>query len=174
MKMELCSGFRDSADNLERRLNQGCIVFLAFLSGPDSTKKVVGYDVSQFGVFSVFGRVYEVSPDICFSHYTEVSPEYRGRRIKAILDARKVEHCLTIGSRLVCGVNLPANAPSIRANLRSGFTIAATVREISLLRSWRRWDTSLRVSSELFAGPVAFKQFEAQVKAKQGGVQVKA
>ena len=76
------STFRDSVEDLARRLMQGCVVCVARRKRADGAGyEIIGYELAERGVFSALGRRKGVASDVVFSHWAEVLPAYRGRRI---------------------------------------------------------------------------------------------
>lgn len=134
--------FRDSVDDLARRLKQGCMVFLACpREQGKGAPKVVGYNICERGVFSALERKQQLSTDILFIHYVEVLEEYRGRRIQQLIDAAISEYCRANGVKKICAVISPDNLSSIRAHLSSGFEIVGKVQKVSVLRGFFVWET---------------------------------
>jgi hypothetical protein len=148
---EIPASFRDSVDDLRRRLAQGCVVFLARRVRDDGVgHEIVGYEISERGVFSALGRRNRVPDDLVFSHYAEVVPPHRGRRIHGLLFATRDAYFRERGGRLVVGVCLPQNHASLKALRRDGAVIVGAVERVSLLRILQVWRTpSERVEAAL-------------------------
>jgi GNAT superfamily N-acetyltransferase len=141
-QMEIPAVFRDSADTLKSRLDQGCIVILAYLPGAKAPDKhIVGYSLRQRGVFSALGRQRNISADILFTHYVEVLPEYRGQRLASRLTGAALEYCRKNGLTRLCSVVMTHNQPSIQYTLRVGFAIIGTVERVSILKGLFVWET---------------------------------
>jgi hypothetical protein len=139
---EIPGSFRDSVDDLRRRLAQGCLVFLARRVRDDGTgHEIVGYEISERGVFSALGRRHRVADDIVFSHYAEVIAAHRGRRIHGLLFATRDAYFRERGGRLVAGVCLPQNHASLRALRRDGAMVVGSVESLCLFRRLRVWST---------------------------------
>lgn len=141
METEIPSSFRYSVEDLKEHLEQGCTVFLArrpMITG--SGKEVVGYNISQRGVFSAFGRKRRISSDIFFSHYTEVLPEHRGRKIQQLLVRARIEYCRINGLKKRCTTVGTENRPAILAGLRVE-KIAGTIVRVSVVGGLFVWET---------------------------------
>ncbi len=139
---EIPDSFRDSVDELRRRVADGCVVFLARRPRDDGAgHEIVGYEISERGIFSALGRRHHVSDDVVFSHYAEVLPAHRGRRIHGLLFARRDAYFRARGGRLVVGVCLPQNHASLKALRRDGAAIVGAVEGVSLFRVLRVWST---------------------------------
>ena len=134
VESEIPSSFRYSVDDLKEHLEQGGIVFLARRpKNTGSGKEVVGYSISQRGVLSAFGRKRRISSDILFTHYTEVLPEYRGRRIQLMLVKARIEYCQRNRVKKRCTTVGTENRPSILAGMRVAQTIGGTIERVSVL-----------------------------------------
>ena len=132
---DICASFRDSVDALRARVARGCVVCLARRPRTDGRGSVVvGYELSERGIFSALGRRIAVPSDVIFSHYVEVLPAYRGQRIHRLLFATRDAYFRARGGRVVCGVCAPHNQASLRALHRDGAAIVGTVERISVLR----------------------------------------
>jgi hypothetical protein len=131
---ELPDSFRDSADELARRVAHGCVVFLARRPRVWGGHEIVGYEISERGIFSALGRRHRVSEEVIFSHYAEVLPAHRGRRIHGLLFAARDAYFRARGGRLVVGVCLPQNHASLKALRRDGADVVGSVAGISLFR----------------------------------------
>jgi hypothetical protein len=139
---EIPASFRDSVSELSRRVAQGCVVFLARRPREhDAGHEIVGYEISERGVFSAQGRRHPVADDVVFSHYAEVVPAHRGRRIHGLLFATRDAYFRARGGRLVVGVCLPQNVASLKALRRDGAAVAGTVELVSLFRILGVWRT---------------------------------
>ena len=139
---EIPTAIRDSADQMKKRLERGCLVILARRPHPSGTgHEVIGYGIYEPGVFSALGRRGKVSSDILFNHYLEVLPKYRGQRIADVMKRAIDEHCRAHGFKKRCTVISPSNEPSLRSDLRYGFTVVGTVVRVSLLRGLVVWET---------------------------------
>ena len=136
------SSARDSMEDLETRLGEGSLVFLASRSaGEGAGQEVVGYCICERGVFSALGRKMTTSPDILFSHYIEVLPEYRGHGLADLIRGEMVEYCCANGITTRCAVITPSNKPSLKSALRAGFRVVGTVQHVSILNGLLAWDT---------------------------------
>lgn len=132
---DISASFRDSVEALRARVARGCVVCLARRPRTDGRGTVVvGYEIAERGIFSALGRRIAVPSDVVFSHYVEVLPAYRGRRIHRLLFATRDAYFRDRGGRVVCGVCAPHNQASLRALHRDGATIVGIVERISLLR----------------------------------------
>jgi GNAT superfamily N-acetyltransferase len=139
---EIPETFRDSVMELGKRVNRGCVVCLARRKRDDGDgHEVVGYELSEPGVFSAMGRRIAVADGIVFSHYAEVLPEYRGQRIHGLMFATRDAYYRQRGGRIICGVCLPDNHASLRALRRDGAEVVGTVERASILRGRFVWDT---------------------------------
>jgi GNAT superfamily N-acetyltransferase len=139
---EIPSSFRYSVADLKEYLEQGCLVFLARKpKDTGSGKEVVGYNISQRGVFSAFGRTRWVSSDILFAHYTEVLPEYRGRKIQQVLVRARIEYCQIHGVKKRCTAVGTENQPSIVAGMRVAPTVVGPIERVSVLGGFFVWET---------------------------------
>jgi len=155
LKNEFPQSFRDSVERLARRIDDGCIVFvLRTGDAPSKRNRIVGYSLSQPGVFSAFGRVRRISSDIFFGHYFEILPEYRGRRLKAVLDEKRMEYCRMHGHKSICGVISSHNIASLKTNLRVGFRVAGALQQVSILRGLFAWQTSWKTVEKALNGNV--------------------
>jgi GNAT superfamily N-acetyltransferase len=139
---EIPGTFRDSADDLSRRVAQGCVVCLARRKRDDGAGyDVVGYELAERGVFSALGRRKAVAPDVIFSHWAEVLPAYRGRRIHAQLFAARDAYFRARGGTIVVGVCARRNRASLKALRRDGARVVGSVRQVSVLRLLILWET---------------------------------
>jgi len=131
------------AIRLERRLKEGCILFVASRLTQDGlTRQIAGYSIAQGGVFSALGRSCKVSSSILFTHYSEVLPEFRGQRVVGTLwDARDL-YCRRSGYEKHCGVVSTDNLPSIQSLRRMGARIVGTTQRVSTVGSNLRWEPS--------------------------------
>jgi hypothetical protein len=111
------------------------VVFLARCVRDDGAgHEIVGYEISERGVFSALGRRDRVPGDVVFSHYAEVLPAHRGRRIHGLLFATRDRYFRARGGRLVVGVCHPQNRASLKALRRDGAAIVGAVECVSLFR----------------------------------------
>jgi hypothetical protein len=148
---DFCASFRDSVADLRARIARGCVVCIARRPRPDGrTAEVVGYEIAERGVFSALGRRVAVADDVIFSHYVEVLPAYRGRRIHQLLFATRDAYFRERRGRIVCGVCAPQNHASLQALRRDGAIIAGTVERVLLLRAFVVWYTPFERIAELF------------------------
>lgn len=132
---EIPDSFRDSVAELVRRVTHGCVVFLARQPRADGAgHEIVGYEISERGVFSALGRRHRVTGDVVFSHYAEVLPAHRGQRIHGLLFATRDAYFRERGGRLVVGVCLPQNHASLKALRRDGADVVGSVAGIALFR----------------------------------------
>lgn len=133
--------FRDSADELARRVAQGCVVSLALRRTDDGGLQIVGYELAERGVFSAMGRRHAAPAEIVFSHWAEVLPAYRGQRIHARLFAARDAYFSRHGGRFVCGVVAPKNRASLQALTRAGSFVVGAVTRVSLFGGLLAWET---------------------------------
>ena len=148
--------FRDSVHRLQRRLGQGCVLSLARYRDVNGVSHVVGYELAERGVFSALGRRRRVGADVVFSHWAEVLPAYRGRRIHALLFAARDAYFGARGAKIVVGVVSPRNRASLRALERAGSRVAGDVERVELLGGVIAWDTPWeRIDQVLKAGAVS-------------------
>jgi GNAT superfamily N-acetyltransferase len=132
---EIPATFRDSVDELRKRVAQGCVVCLARRPREDGTgKEVVGYELAERGVFSALGRRNALPAEVIFSHYAEVLPACRGQRIHRRLFATRDAYFRERGGKILCGVVAPKNRASLQALGRAGHVVAGTVERIALFR----------------------------------------
>lgn len=139
---EFPTTLRDSVADLQERLAGGCIAFL--VRRPRDVgdgMEVVGYNLSERGVFSAVGRRGRISPDLLFGHWGEILPQYRGQRLHLLMRAAREDYCRRNGIRATCGAIARDNQPSIRATARAGSQIVGVVRRISILRGLIVWET---------------------------------
>ena len=155
LKNELPRSFRDSIERLARRLDNGCIVFvLRTGDAPSKRNRIVGYSISQPGVFSAFGSVHRISSDIIFGHYTEILPEYRGRGLIALLNEKRMEFCRMHGLKSYCGLIPSDNIASLKANLRMGYGVAGALHRVSIFRGLFVWQTPRKTIEKALNGNV--------------------
>jgi hypothetical protein len=148
--------FRDSAHRLQRRLGQGCVLTLARRRDANGVSHVVGYELAERGVFSALGRRRPASADVIFSHWAEVLPAYRGRRIHGLLFATRDAYFGARGAKIVVGVVSPKNRASLRALERAGSSVAGDVQRVELFGGVLAWDTPWeRIDRVLQAGAVS-------------------
>jgi GNAT superfamily N-acetyltransferase len=136
------AAFRDSVDELEKRVAQGCVLSLALRPTDAGGAEIVGYELAERGVFSALGRRLVVPAEIVFSHWAEVRPAYRGQRIHAQLFATRDAYFRRRGGRFVCGVVDRRNHASLQALARAGSVVMGTVSRIALFRGLLVWETS--------------------------------
>jgi ribosomal protein S18 acetylase RimI-like enzyme len=151
VQSEIPTSFRFTIEDFRERLERGCVVFL--VRSPTTTgsgKEIVGYNISERGVFTAFDRARPVSPEIFYSHYTEILPEYRGRRIQQALVRARIEHCRNNGVRKRCTTVGTENRPGLVSGLRAG-KIVGTIERVSILcglvvreTPWERIEQALR------------------------------
>lgn len=103
-------------------------------------KDVVGYNISQRGVFLVFGRTRRISPEFLFGRYTEVLPAHRGRKVQEALLRVRMAYCRAHGLKKRCGTIGVENRPSI-ISIRQSYTIAGTIERVSVLGGLFTWET---------------------------------
>jgi hypothetical protein len=166
---EFPPSFRDSADELRKRVAQGCVACLARrprVDGPG--REIVGYELAERGVFSALGHRYPVGPEVIFSHWAEVLPAHRGQRIHALLFAARDRYFGQRGGRIVCGVVAPKNRASLHALGRAGSRIVTAVWRVSVIGGLLAWQTSWEhTRSALYNGcdpRPARKPFTAMVR----------
>jgi len=139
---EIPGGFRDCVEELERRVTAGCVLCLARTKRDDGGgMTVIGYELAERGVFSALGRRVPVAPDVIFSHWAEVLPAHRGRRVHGLLFAARDAYFRRHGGAVVCGVCAPHNRASLRALRRDGAEVVGAVERVTLLRSFAVWQT---------------------------------
>ena len=140
---EIPATFRDSLDELKESVASGCVLCVARQSraNGDGTE-IIGYEIAEQGVFSALGRRIRISQDVVFSHWAEVLPEHRGRRVHNALFAKRDEYFRSRGCTMVCGVCRPDNQASLNAQRRMGWYIAGNV-ERALLGLWRTPDRAV-------------------------------
>ena len=139
---EIPSAFRDSADDLERRVAAGCVVCMARHLGQDGAGGyVVGYELAERGVFSALGHRVAMAADVVFSHWCEVIPAYRGRRIHGLLFATRDAYFRARGVTIVCGVCDTQNRASLRALARDGAVVVGDITRVSLAGGALVWET---------------------------------
>ena len=139
---EIPTTFRDSVEELRRRVAMGCVVCLARRRRTDGAGyEVIGYELAERGVFSALGRRKAVAADVVFSHWAEVLPAYRGRRIHGLLFAARDAYFRPRGGAIVVGVCARWNRASLRALRRDGAVVVGRVRAISVLRRMIVWET---------------------------------
>jgi hypothetical protein len=138
---EIPATFRDSADELMRRVALGCVVCFARRKRSDGEgQEVVGYELAQRGIFSALGRRHFAGSDVVFSHWAEVLPAYRGRRIHGLLFAARDAYFRMRGVTMVVGVCAPKNRASLQALRRDGAVVVGRVKQIAVL-GHVVWDT---------------------------------
>jgi hypothetical protein len=139
---EMPATLRDSVEQLKARVEQGCLVLLAYRPPRSGVNRdLIGYMLCERGIFSALGRKGKISSDILFTHYQEVLPEYRGQRIADVMRRAPEVYCRAQGLTKRCAVVSSTNEPSIRSTLRSGYMIAGTVTRVSILRGRFTWET---------------------------------
>ena len=138
---EIPAAFRDSVDELARRVAHGCVLCLVRRDDGETGHEVIAYEIAERGVFSALGRRRPVASDIIFSHYVEVLPAWRGRGIHRCLFATRDAYFRERGGRLVCGVVAPQNRASLRALRRADHAVVGSVVRVSLGRDLFVWDT---------------------------------
>jgi hypothetical protein len=151
--------FRDAAGELGKRIAHGCVVSLARHRSPTGAGEIVGYELAERGVFSALGRRRTVGEEIVFSHWAEVSPAWRGRRIHALLFATRDAYFAARGGTLVCGVVAPKNRASLQALGRARSAIVGTVARVAVLgvvvweTPWERIEDALRLAGARLRRP---------------------
>jgi len=139
---ELPKTFRDSPDDLRRRVAQGCTVCVARRRRDDGAGyDVVGYELAERGVFSAQGRRYVVGAHVVFSHWSEVLPAYRGRRIHGLMFRARDAYFQRRGGTIVVGVCATRNRASLHALARDGAAVVGTVSQVVLLGGLVTWNT---------------------------------
>ena len=132
---EIPRTFRDSLEALEERVAHGCVLCLARRKRADGAgHEVIGYEIAERGVFSALGRRTPAAADVIFSHYAEVLPAHRGRRVHRLLFLTRDAYFRARGARLLCGVVDPDNAASLRALVRAGHVVVGTVERVAIFR----------------------------------------
>ena len=149
---EFPSGFRDSVDDLVQMISRGRVVTVARCRRADGAgSQVVGYEISELGVFSALKRRIQFERDVVFSHWAEVAPSFRGRRVHGALFAARDAYYRNLGGLLICGVCRPYNRASLKALLRDGAEVVGIVECIALFGFLRLWHTPATVIRELLA-----------------------
>ena len=139
---EIPATFRDSVDELRRRVAVGCVACFARRKRSDGAgHEVVGYELAQRGIFSALGRRNFAGHDVVFSHWAEVLPEHRGRRIHGLLFASRDAYFRARGATMVVGVCAAKNQASLRALRRDGAVVVGRVKQIALLGRLIVWET---------------------------------
>ncbi len=139
---EFPASFRDSVDDIARRVEFGCLVCVARRKREDgSGYEIVGYELAERGVFSALGRRKAVANDVVFSHWAEVLPAYRGRRIHGQIFAVRDAYFRARGGSIVVGVCAPRNHASLQALHRDGATVVGRVSQLAVLRRVIVWET---------------------------------
>ena len=110
----ISTAFRDSVRDLARRVAGGCVLTVVLRRRERGMSEVVGYELAEQGVFSALGRRRHISSEVVFSHWAEVLPAYRGRRIHALLFATRDAYFSERGGKIVVGVAHRAIAPRSR------------------------------------------------------------
>ena len=152
---EFPQSFRDSVGRLERRLHNGCVLFVLRVGNTsDKGKRIAGYSICQPGIFSAFGAVQRISSDILFSHYFEFLPEYRGRGLKTVLEEKRTEYCRMHRLRSICGVIASHNIASLKTSSRAGFKVVGAMRQVSILKGLVVWRTSWKTVEKALNGNV--------------------
>ena len=139
---EIPATFRDSADELVRRVAVGCVAcFARRKRAAGDGYEVVGYELAQRGIFSALGRRNFAGHDVVFSHWAEVLPQYRGRRIHGLLFAARDAYFRARGATMVVGVCAAKNRASLQALRRDGAVVVGRVKQIALLGHLIVWET---------------------------------
>jgi len=153
---EFPSTFRDSVDEVTRRVRLGCVLCVARLKRADGTPhEVIGYELAERGVFSAMGRRKAVGRDVVFSHWAEVLPAYRGRRVHGLLFAARDAYFRARGGKMIVGVCAPRNRSSLHALKRDGAVVVGRVKQISMLSlivwetPWARIEAALEIGRRL-------------------------
>ena len=159
---EIPSTFRDSVEELTRRVAHGCVLCLARRRRPGGAGyEVVGYELAELGVFSALGRRKAAGADVVFSHWAEVVPAHRGRRIHGLLFATRDAYFRVRGGRIVVGVCARWNRASLRALRRDGAEVVGHVTQLAVFRlivwetPWPRIEHALEVGRLGIAGDTA-------------------
>jgi GNAT superfamily N-acetyltransferase len=134
LSLELPRRFRYTSDQVRAFLEEGYTVFLALLdSGDGSAAEIAGYSLQERGVVDVFGEKIRVGPDVVFSHFTEVLPEHRGRRIQAELSRFRTVYGRQHGINKRCTWVGGRNRPALLATSRGAGVAIAELEEVSIL-----------------------------------------
>jgi|GEM_PF-6756511 len=149
--VETVENFREIAAELPRaiptkdlhtRLEVGCIIIFAYRQRGDNTEKeILGYSVCERGWISLLGHKKKVSPDILFTHYTEVLPQYRGLRTFQYLIAARTEYGKARDIKKYYSGLSSTNLSSYRGFMHAGVQIVGSVRQISLFNGLFVWET---------------------------------
>ena len=146
LAVELPRVFRYSSYDIEARLGEGYRVFLARLhtTVDGAGGEIVGYSLAERGVVVAFGEKRQVGPDLLFTHFTEVHPAHRGRRVQTELARQRALYCRRHGIAKRCTWVGGRNRPALVALARSGGDQAAELKELSILgglyRRHTRWE----------------------------------
>lgn len=136
---------RDSVADLQRRIDQGCLVFVfRKLEAGERKGRIIAYSICQRGIFSGLGVVQKISDEILFGHYFEILPECRARGLKTQLDIKRDQYCRVHGLKKICSVVNADNNASLKANLKSGFKVVGNVTRVVVLKRLVIWRTPRR------------------------------
>jgi len=138
---EIPNSFRDSADRLKRRLDEGCLIIFALKRTEGQRHAILGYILAERGVFSALGRKLKIGPDVLFGHYIEVLPQYRHSGItKCLLNAMD-DYCFKHGITKYCGSVSSRNSAAMAALASKSHEIIGKVEKISIFRGMFVWET---------------------------------
>ena len=139
---EIPASFRHSVTDFAVSLERGCVLVIVRRPKADEGGKlVVGYDISERGVCSIQGYERAISPEIAWGRYSEILPEYRGRRLHEMLVSVRFEYWRRNGVKKSGGTIEVHNRPSLLAGLRTGSTIVGTSAQVSVCGGLYTWRT---------------------------------
>jgi ribosomal protein S18 acetylase RimI-like enzyme len=143
IKHEMPASFRDSPGRLKERLQEGCVVILAFTrrKEPDGLA-ILGYLIAEKGVVSALGRKRTVAPDVLYGHYIEVLPEYRQMGIANFLNRNMEEYARRNGLRKYYSVVSTGNRIAARILRTKSRENLGKVERVSILRGLYVRETS--------------------------------
>jgi ribosomal protein S18 acetylase RimI-like enzyme len=142
VKQEIPASFRDSPDDLKKRLEEGCIVILARQQREGTQRhEVLGYLIAEKGSFSALGRKRKAGPDVLYGHYIEVLPEYRQKGIANLLVRAMEDYARSNGLRRYYALVSPKNPVARKILERHRHEWLGKVERVSILRGLYVWET---------------------------------
>lgn len=138
---EIPNSFRDSADRLKRRLDEGCVIILALKRTEEQRHAILGYILAERGVFSALGRKLTVGPDVLFGHYIEVLPQSRHSGVAKYLLNAMDDYCFKHGITKYCGSVSSRNSAAMAALGTKSHEILGKVQKIAIFRGMFVWET---------------------------------
>jgi ribosomal protein S18 acetylase RimI-like enzyme len=142
IKHELPASFRDSPGRLKERLQEGCIVILAFTRRKEPHgHEILGYLIAEKGVVSALGRKRKVAPDVLYGHYIEVLPEYRQTGIANVLNRNMEEYARRNGLRKYYSVVSTKNRIAARILRTKSRENLGKVERVTILGGIYMWET---------------------------------